>query len=258
MLLNSVIIILREVLEAALIISVLLALSQKLTVSRAWLSAALLIGLLGSVIYAMNINPVSMAMDGVGQELVNASLHILIYSFIVVLIVSLRSRKYHQVMVMSMLSCVALATIREGSEIIVYINGFSSIPELFYPVLIGGIVGTGIGISVGVFFYYLISNLSLNKGVKLGLFILVLIAGGMISQATQLLIQADFIVSQQALWNTSSFIGERSLLGQMLYALIGYEATPTPIQVILYSSSLIITIALSLNTLRYRNAKELS
>lgn len=253
MLLNSVIIILREVLEAALIISVLLALSQKLNVSRSWLAIALVLGLIGSVIYAINISQISMAVEGVGQELVNASLHILIYSFIVVLIVSLRSRTYHQAIVISMLSCVALATIREGSEIIVYINGFMSIPELFYPVIIGSIVGTGIGISVGVFFYYMISNISLDKGIKLGLFILVLIAGGMVSQATQLLIQADFIVSQQALWDTSSLIGERSLLGQMLYALIGYEATPTPIQTILYISSLIITIGLSLNTLRHRS-----
>ncbi|NQY26263.1 MAG: FTR1 family protein [Piscirickettsiaceae bacterium] len=256
MLLNSVIIILREVLEAALIISVLLALSQKLTISRSWLAIALVLGLIGSVVYAMNISQISMAVEGVGQELVNASLHILIYSFIVVLIVSLRSRTYHQAMVISMLSCVALATIREGSEIIVYITGFMSIPDLFYPVIIGSIVGTGIGISVGVFFYYLISNISLDKGIKLGLFILVLIAGGMVSQAIQLLIQADFIISQQALWNTSSLISERSLLGQMLYALIGYEATPTPIQTLLYISSLIITIGLSLNTLHHRSAEE--
>ena len=85
---------------------------------------------------------------------------------------------------------------------------------------------------------------------------LIFIAGGMVSQATQLLIQADFIVSQQALWDTSSLISERSLLGQMLYALIGYEATPTPIQSILYISSLIIMMGLSINTLRYRKVEK--
>lgn len=256
MLLNSVIIILREVLEAALIISVLLALSEKLNISRSWLVGALLLGLVGSVVYAINISQISMAMEGVGQELVNACLHILIYSFIAVLVVSLRSISYRRIMVISMLSCVALATVREGSEIIVYISGFVSVPELFYPVVIGSIVGTGIGVSVGVFFYYLISNMSLKKGILLALVILILIAGGMVSQATQLLIQADIIISQQALWDTSSFISERSLIGQMLYALIGYEATPTPIQVVLYISSLIIMIGLSLNTLRYRRLEE--
>ena len=256
MLLNSVIIILREVLEAALIVSVLLAMSQKLNISRRWLVIALLLGLVGAIIYAANINYISMAMEGVGQEVANASLHILIYSFIAIFIVSLKSHDNHQAIVISMLSCVALATIREGSEIVIYINGFVSVPELFYHVVIGSIVGAGIGVSIGIFFYYLISNLSLNKGISLGLLMLIFIAGGMVSQATQLLIQADFIVSQQALWDTSSLISERSLLGQMLYALIGYEATPTPIQSILYISSLIIMMGLSINTLRYRKVEK--
>ncbi|RKZ92375.1 MAG: hypothetical protein DRQ40_08810 [Gammaproteobacteria bacterium] len=60
MLVNSVIIILREVLEAALIISVLLAISQQLKVSRQWLFFALFIGLTGASVYAAHIEFVSM------------------------------------------------------------------------------------------------------------------------------------------------------------------------------------------------------
>jgi high-affinity iron transporter len=256
MLVNSVIIILREVLEAALIISVLLAISQQLKISRKWLFFALLIGLAGASVYATYIEIVSMAMEGVGQEVVNASLHLLIYGFIVMLIFSIKDRAYYRYLVLAMASCVAMAIIREGSEIVIYIGGFISSPELFVSVSIGSIIGAGIGISIGVFFYYLIASLSLNNGVRFGLLLLILIAGGMILQATQLLIQADLIISQQPLWDSSSLISERSLIGQLLYALLGYEATPTPIQIFCYIASLILMIFMTFKTLHYINLED--
>ncbi len=97
--------------------------------------------------------------------------------------------------------------------------------------------------------------MSFNKGIRLALFLLILIAGAMILQATQLLIQADIISSQQPLWNSSSLISERSLFGQMLYALLGYEATPTPIQVICYIASLFLMTFMTFKTLRYFNQR---
>jgi len=256
MLVNSVIIILREVLEAALVISVLLAISQQLKISRQWIFVALLVGFAGASIYARYIEVVSMAMEGVGQELVNGSLHLLIYSFIIILIYAIKDRAHYQLMILAMTSCVAMASIREGSEIIIYISGFVSSPELLLTVGIGSIVGTGIGISIGVFFYYLITSMSFNYGIRLSLLLLILIAGAMILQATQLFIQADFITSQQPLWNSSSFISEHSLFGQMLYALIGYEATPTPIQVFCYIASLLLMTFMTFKTLHYIKIKQ--
>ena len=170
MLVNSVIIILREVLEAALIISVLLAISQQLKVSRQWIFFSLLIGFAGASIYATYIEYVSMAMEGVGQEVVNASLHLLIYGFIIMIVFSIKDRAYYRFIALAMASCVAMATIREGSEIIIYIGGFVSSPELFVSVSIGSLVGTGIGISIGVFFYYLITSMSFNNGIRFGFF----------------------------------------------------------------------------------------
>ncbi|PHS69040.1 MAG: iron permease [Methylophaga sp.] len=250
MLINSVIIILREVLEAALIISVLLAVSQKLQLSKQWLVAALIAGLIGAAVYAINLKMVSMAFEGSGQEIINANLHLLIYGFIFFLVAILKGKPYHRLTLLAMTSCVAVASIREGSEIIIYIHGFFAIPDLFLPVIIGSIIGMGIGISVGVLFYYLIVNMSFNNGIRLVLFLLILIAGGMIIQATQLLIQADIISSQLPLWDSSSIIDERSLFGQLLYALIGYESTPTATQVYCYITSLILMTFIANRTLK--------
>jgi high-affinity iron transporter len=256
MLINSVILILREVLEAALIVSVFLALSQKLQLSKRWLMPALLFGFVSAAIYALNIQAISQTFEGVGQEILNASIHLMICAGIALFVFVIKNDQNHQRILLSMMCCVMLAITREGSEIIIYIQGLIAIPELRYPVIIGSIIGAGIGVSVGVFFYYLIANLTFINGLRLGLFLLIFIAGGMVLQSTQLLIQADIISSQQALWNSSSFISERSLVGQLLYALIGYEATPTPIQVYAYICSLFIMIILTVKTLNHFKQRE--
>ena len=79
MLLNAVVIVLREVLEASLIISVFLALSQILNRSLKWMLLALVLGLISGFIYAGTISTVSMAFGGIGQEIVNATINILIF-----------------------------------------------------------------------------------------------------------------------------------------------------------------------------------
>jgi len=248
MLLNAVIIILREVIEASLIISIFMAFCQKYTISRRWMYIALPIGLSLATLYAVNIATVSQWLEGVGQEVINASIHIMVYLVLLVFLTLAMLRQHKDVIIAVMIAGVTFASIREGSEIILYIHGFAAIPDLLPPVLLGSAIGTGIGLSVGVLFYYLLLSLSLKNGTKLGIFLSLCVAGGMILQATQLLTQADWIVSQYPLWDTSMWISERSVIGQLLYALVGYEATPTPIQVVSYVSALgliIIAIALS-------------
>ena len=48
--------------------------------------------------------------------------------------------------------------------------------------------------------------------------------------------QVDWLSQSPAVWDTSSIITEHSLLGELLYALIGYEATPTFLQSSVYIS----------------------
>ena len=79
MLLNSVIIVLREVLEAALMISILLALSKQINISYSWIIWSLLIGTVGAVVYGISIPMVSEWFDGVGQEVTNALMQYAVY-----------------------------------------------------------------------------------------------------------------------------------------------------------------------------------
>ena len=64
--------------------------------------------------------------------------------------------------------------------------------------------------------------------------VLILMATGTVMQATMLLEQVDWLPAGQALWDSSRFISEQSTAGQLLYAVFGYEATPSATQAVLY------------------------
>jgi len=250
MLLSSVILVLREVLEAALLVSLLMALSRRLGLKSIWVLVALLAGLLGAAIYGFNIDRITEWFDGVGQEVVNALLQSIVYVLLCVIAVITMRRLNGGAISVSFLSvlmtvCVMLAIVREGSEIMIYLSGFLQVRDLLVPVLAGSAIGAGIGVSVGVVFYFGLLNLSRSAAIVVGAVLLSLVAAGMLAQATQMLIQADWLPSQYPLWDSSWLVSERSITGQLLYALVGYEASPSPLQVLAHVLSLVFIISVA-------------
>ena len=88
--------------------------------------------------------------------------------------------------------------------------------------------------------YYFVAALSGRMAWIVGLGLLSLVAAGMLSQAVLLLIQADWLPSQLPLWDSSDWLSESFVTGQLLYALIGYEATPTGLQASFYFGGLLL------------------
>jgi high-affinity iron transporter len=74
--------------------------------------------------------------------------------------------------------------------------------------------------------------------------VLAIIVAGLSLQAVSLLLQVDLLPSRPPLWDSSSIISEQSLSGQLLYALIGYEATPTLWHVIAYTSVMLVIVSI--------------
>jgi high-affinity iron transporter len=248
--LNSVIIILREVLEAALIISVLLASSKSLVHVGQWLLTGLGCGVVGSVAIAVNMTVISEAVEGTGQELLNSALLIAIILAIGGYLYAIYRHQdalqpsptatkkagitLHRFTLISMVVIVALTSMREGSEIIIYLKVYFTNLAINASILMGASIGLGIGLSIGALFYFCLAYLSTEKRRWISVIILMLVASGLASEATLGLIQAGYLPSQVPLWDTSNILPERSVLGQLLYALVAYEATPTLLQVDMY------------------------
>ncbi|MEZ5524145.1 MAG: FTR1 family protein [Pseudomonadales bacterium] len=247
MLINSVIFVLQETLEAALLITVLLTINHQRGASLNWLFTGLVAGLFLSLLYAVNMASISEWFDYVGQEVVNASLQTAITLFIGLFALSLRrvtqnqtdgdkpiSRAVRNALFIAASGSITCAITVEGSEILVYLRGFFHQTTELQSALMGSSIGFAIGLSIGVLLYYLLRSLPPSLMRLTALILLAMFAGNMLSQAALQLTQADWISSSQALWNTSGWLSESSIAGRLLYALIGYEATPSLAQVISY------------------------
>ncbi len=246
----TVIIFLREVLEAALILSVLLAVSFQLTNDRKWILPALAFGFIGASITACFLGDISNLLEGTGQEVMNSTLLIimsLLINTICVWLWQCRNNSHADTSILLakiiktiLIVNVSIAIMHEGSELSIYSYSFMQIHESNLSLILGGGLGLGIGASLGAIVYYLLINLQRHTLLITAIAILILISAGMASQAALYLIQSGWLPSQLPLWDTTQIISERSIIGQLLYALIGYEATPSPLQILFYFSSIVI------------------
>ena len=79
MLIDIVILVLRETIEAGALLSLLLCISNQHKLGYRWLWGGLLIGTISASIYAVNFGLVGEWFDYAGQEVINASMQFVIY-----------------------------------------------------------------------------------------------------------------------------------------------------------------------------------
>ena len=253
MLLNSVILILREVLEAAVLVSVLLALSHNLGQGGRWFVLSLPITAVGTVLFASTLDVITDSLDGAGQEVTNAGLQFFVYLQTLCIIVIAARPPVHKVLFTGLMaSAVSCAMIREGSEMYLYISSFASVDELRTPVFTGSAIGAGIGISVGVLLYSALNAVSGRVCYRLCILTLCLIGAGMVMQATMLLEQVDWLPSGKAVWDSSFLVAEQSIPGELMYAVFGYESTPSSVQLLLYGAGLVLMACAYLLAYKFR------
>jgi len=261
MLLTSVILVLQETLEVALLISVLLAISYHHRHSSSWLIYAICIGLVFAFIYANNMASVSEWFEYTGQEVMNALLQVSIALLIAItawiLLQAWGNQKTYNARLFFILSTltVILAVTHEGSEMLIYLMGFYHQVEFFQTVIIGSFIGLGIGISVGVLILYGLRSLQDHKRIITSISIFALFAGNMLSQASLQLTQADWLPTTGIIWDSSAFLSEGSLAGKLFYALVGYEATPSGTQAVAYAAGIMLVLIASVLALKMRPSK---
>jgi len=250
--LDAVLLILREVLEAALILSLLLAISNKLQLSYRWSFFALLAGIAGSWLLAHYAYDIADAMDGTGQELLNAVLYCAVVLSVIllgllILPLAFTSSKnpssannlkphldQHTLFYLLFIIIVSFSLMREGAEIWIYLSAFDHQADAMSSALIGAAVGAGIGMSLGAIIYYVFVFMRINYFLPVFIAVITLLAGGLSMQIAKQLMQIDLLDSGTPLWDSSFLVNEHSWLGELLYALIGYDSRPTPIQGFFY------------------------
>ena len=255
--LASAIILFREVLEAALIIGILAAATRSIRGSRRWLVAGVVAGLAGSAMVAASTDVIGELANGIGQELFNA----------IVLGVAVLMLAWHNIWMSvhakalaanaqalgnnirdgssecsALFVIIGLAVLREGSESVLFLYGIAaSSAEGQSAMMLGGVLGVLAGCAVGYTIYAGLLRLPVRWFFTATAMLVLLLAASMASQAAHYLIQADLLPSLAApLWDSSYFLSEQSVAGQLLHTLIGYESHPAGMQLVFYVTALLL------------------
>jgi len=247
MLLDIIILVLRETVEAGVILSLLLCISNQYKLGYSWFYSALSIGVILASVYAANFRLVGEWFDFAGQEVINASMQFIIYACLLTicsLLIFSNLKGYRQLKLILGIA-IALAITRELAEMFIFYAGFFQSDGDLVKVFTGSFIGMMIGLSFGVLCYYAINIWNRSTSKIIQIIFLTLIAAGMSVQATQLLIQIDWLSASKPLWSSNWLLDESSIFGQMTYAVFGYESSPTLPEVILYLSTLIFIAVLS-------------
>jgi high-affinity iron transporter len=256
---GSALIIFRETLEAALVLGIIAAATRGVSGRGLWLTTGVIAGLVGSGIIAAMTETIAQLADGSGQELFNAAVlgvtvimlawhHIWMSSHGAELARNARqigtdvkegSRGLSALAVL-----VALTVLREGAESVLFLHGMaSSATTGISSVIGGGALGLLGGVLVGLLMFLGLMRIPLRWFFSVTSTLLLLLAAGLAGQMARFLIQADWLPSLASpIWDMSHLLPTQSAIGSVLHVLIGYEASPTGMQMLFYAATLAVII----------------
>ncbi|MDE3211501.1 MAG: FTR1 family protein [Pseudomonadota bacterium] len=246
----------REVLEAALIITIVCAATRGVP-RRGWfVGGGLILGVLGALLVALSAGALANAFSGVGQEVFNAG--VLLAAVLMIGWHVLWMSRHGQAIAAEMkalggavqsgsssltmlLLVVALAVLREGSEVVLFLYGMVAGGAAG---VVGGLaLGVMAGSAVGFALYYGLLRIPLRYFFGATNAMLMLLAAGLASSAARYLVQANLLPTLTGpLWDSSRWLSNGSLPGQTLHVLVGYDARPTGIMLLFYTVTLLILL----------------
>lgn len=256
--LSTSIVIFREILEIAIIISVVMVASKELEHRNRWVSIGVAAGILGSAIVAIFAQSIANAAEGMGQEFFNAT--ILLTAALVIGATALWMSKHARQLtahlrhisneviqgnmpLYSIAVVIALAILREGAEIVLFTHGMIASGQSLTSILAGSALGFAAGSSVGAAMYFGLLKISPKHVFGVTTWLLIFLCAGMAATAAKYLVSAGWFESlSYQLWNSSAILDDSSVVGKILHALFGYTAKPMAIQFIFYLTILGILI----------------
>lgn len=248
---GALVIVLRETIEAGLILGIVLAATRTIPSRAAYIAAGVAAGLLGAGIVALFAGTLAGAFDGSGQEIFNAA----VLAVAVVLLgwhnawmarhgremsedlhrlgkeVSLGARS-----LVALATVVAIAVLREGSEVVLFLYGIVlSSREGAASLLAGGLLGLAAGAGISLLAYAGLLAVPVRHLFRVTGLLIALMAAGMAAQCVGFLQQADLTPGLgRIVWDTSAILPDSSWVARVLQVLVGYTDRPTQLQLAAY------------------------
>jgi high-affinity iron transporter len=255
--LATLIIVFREILEAGLVVGIVLAASRGVSGRGLWVAGGCAGGVLGAIVVAGFASQIANAVQGVGQELFNATILIAAVCMLgwhniwmsrhgrELAAESIRIgndvRSGSRPLYALALVC-GIAVLREGSEVALFLYSIAVAGgNSGAGMITGGVLGVIAGAMAGAGMYFGLLKIPLRHLFSTTSWLILLLAAGMASQAAAFLSAADVLPSLgNNRWDTSAILSENSLVGQLAHVLIGYTARPAGIQIVFYVATLLV------------------
>jgi high-affinity iron transporter len=253
--LAALLIVFREVFEAGLIVGIVMAVTTGVAGRALWIAGGVVAGVLGACLVALFTSGLSNLFGGSGQEVFNAG--ILGFAVLMLtwhnvwmarhgreLVAELRAAGEAVVAgsksLLALAIVVAIAVLREGSEVVLFLYGVAAAQGgASWSMVGGGFVGLILGSSVCLMTYLGLITIPARYLFGVTSALIALLAAGMAAQAIAFLEQADILTAlDETVWDTSRILSDSSFLGRALHTLIGYVDQPTAMQLIVYLATL--------------------
>lgn len=260
--LASLLIVFREILEAGLIVGIVLAATEGVYRRGIWVAGGVAAGVLGAALVAGFAGALSNALQGMGQELFTVGIlcvAVLMLSWHIIwmakhgreMAIEMKTAgaavKGGDKSLLALATVVAVAVLREGSEVVLFLYGIAvSSNEGPVPLLIGGVLGLGLGALLSYLLYRGLVIIPMRHLFSVTNWLVALLAAGMAGQAAAVLANLDLVPTWgDAVWDSSGILAEDSLVGRALHALVGYSERPFGVQIVAYVATLAVLVALS-------------
>jgi len=244
-------IVFRETLEAALFVGIVAASTRGVIDRSRWLSFGVATGAFGSVLMASAMGRISSWADGIGQDIVS----------LCILVIALCMLAWHCIWVSpnssqmvqdakqigastskgnqtlwALAIAVALSVLREGAETVLFVSGLiTGSSESLGAIISSVAIGLTLGTLAGWLIYEGLGRVKPQRLFAVTNILILMLAGSLASQLAKTANQADWIslFGEQA-WDISALLPNDSAIGMVLHGVIGFDASPTQLQVLFY------------------------
>lgn len=259
--LATLVIVLREVIEAGLIVGIVLAATKGVVGRGRWIAYGIGAGLAGACVVAGFAGQIAELFEGAGQELFNAA----------ILLLAVGMLTWHNAWMAShgralaaevrrvgasvaagdkpplALAVVCFAAVlREGSEVVLFLYGVAlSGGSTAAGMMAGGALGVAAGAALSTLMYLGLLSIPARHLFRVTSWLITLLAAGLAAQAIVYLQQAGYAEAFSApIWDTSWLLASDSLVGRLLHTLIGYTDQPNGAQLGAYLVTVVMIVSL--------------
>lgn len=259
--LAALIIVFREVFEAGLIVGIVLAVTRSVPRRNRWIGGGVLAGVAAACLVAAFAGVLSQLFEGMGQELFNAA----ILAIAVIMLtwhnvwmarhgkeIAGEMRAIGQAVaegsksLLALAVVVAVAVLREGSEVALFLYGVAaSDGGSAASLTIGGLMGLALGVAVCLLTYFGLMRIPPRALFATTTVLITLLAAGMAAQAVAFLQRANWLTPlDTVMWDSGWLLSESSIVGRALHTLVGYADQPTGMQIMTYLAVILVTVML--------------